>query len=401
MSLDAQVTPRSEVRRLTLGVAVAGTSSFALLYAPQPVLAQLAAEFRLDPGGASLAISVATGALALAVLPIAVLSEVIGRRRVITGSLAASAVLSVLLPFASSYGVLLAVRAAQGVAIAGVAGVAAAFLVERLGRAGVTAAIGAMIAGNTMGGMLGRLCAGFSADTLGWRGAFGVVAGFSAVCTVLTLIALPRTSDRVHREDMSGAPVPSRGVAAGMAAAVRTPVLRAQYVVAFVGMGTFVAVYNSIGFRLLDEPFALSSAVASLVFLAYAAGAVSSVTAGTLVSRIGKRRALVGALFVTAVGATLTVPDSLPWIVAGIVTLTTGFFAAHSVANGWAAAAAPEGARGQVSGSYTSAYYLGSSIAGAAGAAVYGHGGWTWLVVAVVTSLGGGVVVVTLNTRRR
>ncbi|HET6291489.1 MAG TPA: MFS transporter, partial [Amycolatopsis sp.] len=55
---------------MTIAVAAAGISSFALLYAPQPVLPQLAERYHLDPGGASLAVSVATGALAIAVLPI-------------------------------------------------------------------------------------------------------------------------------------------------------------------------------------------------------------------------------------------------------------------------------------------------------------------------------------------
>ncbi|WP_240760183.1 MFS transporter, partial [Phytoactinopolyspora endophytica] len=95
--------------------------------------------------------------------------------RVIVLSLIASLLTSAVQPFAPSYSVLLVLRAVQGVAIAGVAGVGAAYLVERLGRHGVAAAVGAMIAGNTIGGMLGRLSVGFSADALGWRGGFGVV----------------------------------------------------------------------------------------------------------------------------------------------------------------------------------------------------------------------------------
>ncbi len=172
-----------------------------------------------------------------------------------------------------------------------------------------------------------------------------------------------------------------------MGTAVRTPVLLAQYVVAFIAMGAFVAMYNSIGFRLVERPFALSAAAVSLLFLCYALGAVSSVTAGFLVGRVGRRRALVGALLGTALGAALTLPDALIFVVAGFVVLTAGFFAAHSVANGWAAAAAPDGARSQVSGAYTTSYYLGSSVLGTAGSAVYGRGGWDWLIVVVVAAL--------------
>ncbi|NRQ40877.1 MFS transporter, partial [Nonomuraea sp. NN258] len=140
-------------RRAGPAVAAAGVSSFALLYAPQPVLPQLAAGFGLDPGGASLAIGVATTALAAAVLPVAYLAERVGRRRVIWWSVLASAVLGLLAPAAPTFPALLAVRALQGVAIAGFAGVAAAYLADRLGTspAGrLAAAVGAMIAGNSV-----------------------------------------------------------------------------------------------------------------------------------------------------------------------------------------------------------------------------------------------------------
>jgi YNFM family putative membrane transporter len=370
----------TSTRRVKAAVAAAGISSFALLYAPQPVLPQLAAQYHLDPGGAALAVSVATGALAVAVLPIAALSEVVGRRPVILASVIASVVFGLLLPLMPTYPALLVLRALQGVAIAGFPGVAAAYLAERLGRAGVAAAVGAMIAGNTIGGMLGRLASGFTAGPLGWRGALYVVAGVGAVCSAITVVTLPPGTARRGNAQL-------RAVAAGLVTAVRRPVLLAQYAVALLAMGSFVALYNAAGFRLTGDPLNLSPAIASLVFLAYATGSVSSAAAGRLVARVGRRRALIGALLLTAVGAALTLPDALPLVITGFLVLTCAFFAAHAVANGWAAADAPENARGQVGGMYTATYYLGSSIGGAAGAYVYGHAGWPWLVAVVAAWL--------------
>ncbi|MCR6486477.1 MFS transporter [Amycolatopsis sp. OK19-0408] len=366
----------TSTRRVKTAVAAAGISSFALLYAPQPVLPQLAAQYHLDPGGAALAVSVATGALAIAVLPIAALSEVIGRRPVILTSVLASVVFGLLLPLMPTYPALLVLRALQGIAIAGFPGVAAAYLAERLGRAGVAAAVGAMIAGNTVGGMLGRLSSGFSAGPLGWRGALFVVAGVGAVCSAITVVTLPPGTR--PRGDAQ-----LRAVAKGLVTALSKPVLLAQYAVALLAMGSFVALYNAAGFRLTGDPLNLSPAIASLVFLAYATGSVSSAAAGRLVARVGRRRALIGALLLTAAGAALTLPDSLPLVIAGFLVLTCAFFAAHAVANGWAAADAPENARGQVGGMYTATYYLGSSVGGAAGAWVYGHAGWPWLIAVV------------------
>ncbi|PXY19971.1 MFS transporter [Prauserella coralliicola] len=386
-------------RWVSLATAAAGVCSFALLYAPQPLLPQLAAEFGLDPGRASLAVSVATGALAIAVLPIAVLSELVGRRPIIVASVLASAALGLALPFAPSFEVLLALRVLQGIAIAGFPGVAAAYLAEQLGRTGVAAAVGMMIAGNTIGGMAGRLASGFTTDRLGWRGALAAVAVLALLCALLTVFTLPRSPrsrreqgsfTTAKREQSSLAPQETgrgrlRSVFAGIGSALRKPVLLAQYAVALLAMGSFVALYNAAGFRLTAEPLGLSPAIASLIFLAYALGSVSSATAGRLVHRLGRRRSLLLGLSATIAGTLLTLPDSLPLVVAGFLLLTAGFFAAHAVANGWAAAEAPEGARGQTGGIYTLAYYLGSSVGGTLGSVVYGHAGWGWLV-AVVTA---------------
>ncbi|MEU6643716.1 MFS transporter [Saccharomonospora sp. NPDC046836] len=369
---------RGDVRRVTLAVAAAGVCSFALLYAPQPVLPQLAEQYGLDPGRASLAVSVATAALAIAVLPIAVLSEIVGRRPVIIASVLASAVLGLLLPLAPSFEVLLVLRAVQGVAIAGFPAVAAAYLVERLGRGGVAAAVGAMVAGNTVGGMLGRLASGGTAGLFGWRGALAAVAVLAFVCAVLTVVTVPAAGPAAP-----GGRAPLRGILGGFGLALRKPVLLAQYAVALLAMGSFVALYNAAGFRLTGDPLGLSPAVASLVFLAYAMGSVSSVVAGRLVGRFGRRRSLLCGLAITAAGTALTLPDSLPLVIAGFVVLTGGFFATHAVANGWAAAEAPPQARGPAGGLYTQAYYLGSSVGGTLGSVVYGHAGWGWLVVTV------------------
>jgi MFS transporter, YNFM family, putative membrane transport protein len=373
-------------RRARGAIAAAGLSSFALLYAPQPVLVQLAAEYDLDPGGASLAISVATGALALGVLPIATLSEFVGRRSVIKISVLASLVVGLLLPLAPNYSALLVLRGIQGVAIAGVAAVAAAYLMEQVGRSGVASAVGLMIAGNTVGGLSGRMASGFGGEQWGWRGGLLAVAIVALAATVVVVVLLPPPRPTDVRGWASPEPNSEllRRAIVGVKAALRGRVVVTQYLVAALGMGGFVAMYNAAGFRLTGAPFDLTPGVASLVFLAYAMGSVSSANAGRLVHRFGRRWALVLALVVTAGGTALTLPPSLPFVVVGFVVLTGGFFAAHAAANSWAVAAAPEHARGQVSGLYAMAYYVGSAAGGTMGGVIYGLGGWTWLVSMVV-----------------
>ncbi|MEQ4721607.1 MFS transporter [Nonomuraea sp. B19D2] len=401
-------------RRVSAAVAAAGVSSFALLYAPQPVLPQLAAAFRLDPGSASLAIGVATGSLAVAVLPAAWLAGLVGRRRVILWSVVLSAMIGLLLPLAPSFPVLLAMRAVQGVAIAGFAGVAAAYLADVVGTARLPGAVGAMIAGNSVGGMLGRLGAGFAAGPMGWHGALLVVAGVSGLCALFAARTLPRaaarthppaadhTTDRAQPARLSGdcghtplvhetgendgdadvaprqkAHRPGREAEAGrrMGAGLVVP-----FVVGALAMGAFVALYNAAGFRLTAPPLSLTPAAASLVFLAYAMGTASSAAAGRVASRLGRSKALVAALLLTVAGSLLTIPTSLPLVAAGFAVLTAGFFAAHAIANAWVTAEATPHARGRAAGVYTLCYYLGSGAGGTVGSIVYGHAGWTWLI---------------------
>ncbi|MFI7465851.1 MFS transporter [Nonomuraea sp. NPDC049646] len=359
---------RVGTRRAGPAVAAAGVSSFALLYAPQPVLPQLAADFRLDPGGASLAVGVATAALAVAVLPLAALAEVVGRRRMIMWSVLASALIGLALPLAPTFPALVAMRAAQGVAVAGFAGVGAAYLADLVGATRLAGAVGVMIAGNSVGGMLGRLGAGFAAGPWGWRGALAVVAGVSLLCSAYAARTLPAPPPVVR------APRTGGGGRIGTA-------LLAPYTVGALGVGAFVALYNAASFRLSAPPLSLSPAAASLVFLSYALGTASSAAAGRLADRLGRRPALVAALAVTAAGAALTALGPLAAVVTGFAVLTAGFFAAHAVANAWVAAQAPPAARGRAAGIYTLCYYLGSGAGGTAGSAVYGAAGWTWLIV--------------------
>ncbi|NBE94792.1 MFS transporter [Nonomuraea sp. K271] len=365
-------------RRVSAAVAAAGVSSFALLYAPQPVLPHLAGEYRLDPGSATLAIGVATTALAVTVLPLAWLAGVAGRRRVILWSVLVSAAVGLVLPLAPSFPVLLALRAVQGVAIAGFAGVAAAYLADRLGTARLPGAVGAMIAGNTVGGMLGRLGAGFAAEPLGWQGALFAVAGVSLLCALFTALALPRDPTPRPQEK---APTPGETPGPTAPDARTGGRLVAAYAVGALGMGAFVALYNAAGFRLSAPPISLSTAAASLVFLAYAMGTASSAAAGRMAARLGRTPALLAALLVTVAGAVMTAHPALPLVVLGFAVLTAGFFAAHAIANARVAADAPPRARGRAAGMYTLAYYLGSGVGGTAGGVVYGHAGWTWLVV--------------------
>ncbi|WP_245533527.1 MFS transporter, partial [Actinoalloteichus spitiensis] len=367
-----------ERRRVAVAMLAAGLAVFALLYSPQPVLPQLSEEYGLGPGGASLAVSAATGGLALAVLPLAVVSERLGRRPVMVGAVVAAVGIGFLVPLAPTFELLVAARAAQGVAIAGLPAAATAYLAERGRGRGLGAMIGLYIAGNTLGGMAGRLVAGVLAGLSDWRTGVAVVTLLATACGVVFVLLLPRRDGPAPAARTGG-----RVLVAGVGAALARRELYGPYLVAALGMGGFVALYNVVVFRLSAPPFLVAPAVASLVFLAYAAGSVSSPVAGRLADRFGPRRVLGGTLGVTMVGTLLTLSGHLLVVVVGLVVLTAGFFASHATANGWLGRRAAPWARGQAAAVYWLSYYLGSSVGGTLGGLAYGAWGWSGTVAVV------------------
>ncbi|MBE9375686.1 MFS transporter [Saccharopolyspora sp. HNM0983] len=374
----------ARTRRIRISLVVGALALFALLYAPQPVLPQIAESFALSPGTAALLVSAATLGLAVAAVPLGTLSEALGRRRTMIASLVSAELLGLVLPWVRAFWLLVGLRLVQGVLIAGLAAVAVAYLVAETGAAAMGTTMGLYVAGTTLGGMTGRLLGGIAGDVLGWHGGLLAVALLGAVCTVLFVLLLP--AERGHRRQQ----LRWRPLLRGLAAALRDPVLYAPFLVAALGMGAFVAVYNVLVFRLTGPPLLVPPALAALAFLAYAAGTVTAPLAGRLADARGRVPVLLAALGVALLGLALMLAAQFALIVLGLVVFTGGFFGAHSVASGWVGVRASPDARGQASAVYQFAYYGGSSVGGVLGGLAYGAWGWTgmtavltcWFVIA-------------------
>ncbi|MDN3351915.1 MFS transporter [Actinomadura sp. DC4] len=371
------------LRRVNLALFVAGLMTFMSLYSTQALLPVLSRAFAVSPTGSSLLVSMATGTLALAVIPVSALSERFGRTRVMLACSAIAAPLGLLLPLCPSFPALAAVRAAQGIALAGVPAVAMAYLADEVHPEAFGSAMGRYIAGNTVGGLAGRLLPGVVTGLAGWRWALGATAIATLLLTAAFWALLPRS--RFFTPTKTG----------GALRHLADPGMRRLFLVGLVLMSTFVTVYNYLGYRLIAAPFGLPQSLVALVFVMYLAGTFSSPAAGSLADRVGRRPVLLGACVVTGAGLLLTLPDSLPVVGAGLLVMTTGFFAAHSVASGWVGRRATFG-RAHASGLYLFAYYLGSSVGGSAGGLAYEHGRWpatvayglVLLTIALVSTLG-------------
>ena len=164
-----------EYRRATWAMLAFGLAIFNALYATQALLPTLTTELAVSPSTAALTVSAATGALALCVVPASILSEKYGRGRVLVISALGATTLGLALPLAQTAGQLIALRAAQGALIAGTPAVAMTWLSEELDPRDLPGAMGLYIAGNSIGGLSGRLIPAGLLEVTSWRWAmFGL-----------------------------------------------------------------------------------------------------------------------------------------------------------------------------------------------------------------------------------
>lgn len=363
-------------RRTALALAAAGFSTFAVLYAVQPLLPIYAEDFGVSPAASSLALSLPCGLLAVALLVVSPLSEIWGRKPVMLASLVASAVLTVVAALVPGWYGFLALRALTGLTASGLPAVAMAYLAEEMDAKAIGLSMGLLVGGNALGGMSGRLISGVMADFVSWRAGLAVIGGLALAAALAFWRWLPPSRRFVPRR-LAWAEVPG-----SFAHHFRDAGLPWLFAEAFLLMGGFVCIYNYIGFRLLDPPYALSQAVIGMIFSVYLAGMVSSPVTGELASRFGRRRVLWVATAVGLAGIVMTLSDRLLLILAGIVVTTIGFFGAHAVASSWVGRRALRD-RAQASAIYLGLYYLGSSVLGTAGGWFFAHSGWNGVVLFV------------------
>ncbi|QXE35072.1 MFS transporter [Streptomyces sp. GMY02] len=382
----------SALRRMRLALFAAGVATFALLYSTQALLPALSAGFGVTESRASWTVSAATGALALFVLPLSALSERFGRRALMTGSLAVAVVVGLLVPFAPDLGWLVALRAVQGAALAGLPASAMAYLAEEVRPKALVAAIGLFVAGNSVGGMSGRIVTGWVAQLWGWRAALGAVGLLAVVCAVIFRVLLPKARNFTPRS------VSPRSLARTVGGHLADPLLRRLYAIGALFMTVFGAVYTVIGYRLVEAPFSLPQGIVGSIFLVYLVGTASSAAAGHLVARLGRRGALYLAVGTTTAGLLLSLADTLAAVLPGLVLITAGFFAGHAVASSAVSRTAKTG-RAQASALYQSAYYLGSSAGGTLGAVAFHAGGWAATVLLGLAAVLGVVSITLYGTR--
>ncbi|WP_237476715.1 MFS transporter [Lichenibacterium dinghuense] len=370
--------------RASVALFLAGFATFSLLYCPQPLLPVLGRAFGVQAASASLAVSFGTAALALSIVAAATLSDLRGRKPVMLLSLVLASALNAASAFAPHWGLFLAARALEGVALGGVPAVAMTYLAEETEASGLGLAMGIYVGSTAVGGMGGRVITGLVAEAAGWRTAVAAVGAIGLATALGFALLLPASRHFRPRAVDLGTQ------ARAFRAALADRRLVALYLFAFLAMGGFVAVYNYAGFRLEAPPYGLDQAQEGLIFTLYLLGTVSSTVAGTLADRLGRAPVMALGMAIALLGAGATLFAPLPAVVLGIALVTVGFFAGHGVASGTVGGFAGPN-KAQAASLYLLTYYLGSSVLGTAGGVFWTAARWPGVAGFVAALFAGAV----------
>ncbi|AUS86038.1 MFS transporter [Lysinibacillus sp. YS11] len=359
---------------------LAGFITFANLYVTQPLLPTFSEAFHVSPAVASLSLSVTTFALAVSLIIVSSLSEAWGRKSLMTISIFAASVLTLALAFSPNFETILVLRVVQGIVFAGLPAIAMAYLGEEMEPASLGVAMGLYISGNSVGGLSGRVIIGTLTDHYNWHTGMMVLGGISLLVSLLFVWMLPSS------KHFSARPLQLKALTKTLLQHLRDPSMLCLYGMGFLLMGSFVTLYNYIGFKLMAPPYNLSATIVGWIFVIYLVGTFSSAWFGSLADRYGRQRMLLLAIAIMLAGAIVTLNGLLTLKIIGITVFTFGFFAAHSIASGWVSKRASHD-KAQASSLYLFFYYFGSSVGGTVGGVFWMKYGWMGVIVMIALFL--------------
>lgn len=338
-------------------------AGMAVLYAPQPLFPALAERFGVSETAVASLITWSLVPMAIAPLFVGLLMQVIAPRYVLASSASLLGVTELAFAFTDLFIGVVVIRFLQGALVSMM--LAATMTYVSLRAARVSRVMAFYVASSILGGLLGRLAAGYGAA---WLGVPAVFVGISAVTiggAALAWILSPEPE------------TPDQKVELGrLTTVLRSSPLALLYGVVFSAFFVFTALLNFVPFRVSDLGVD-GSGTAGLAYIGFILGLVAALTANQIVDRVGGQLRAVGVgslLLASALGFALV--ENYLAVVGSVVVASVGFFLVHTVLSGYVNQHAGEKAS-SVNGLYVSIYYTGGAIGSYVPGLVYEAVGWT------------------------
>jgi YNFM family putative membrane transporter len=273
---------------------------------------------------------------------------------------------TVLLTQVESFAALLWGRALQGFFLGGLPAIAVAYLGEELEKPALLSAVGIYISASSLGGISGRVLAGFSAEIGHWQWVFWLWSLLAILLLAAFWRYLPASQHFVQK------PFSARQALRDNWFHLRQPVLLLTFLLGGLNFFIYLNQYTYIAFVLAEPPYALSSGWIGLLFLTYLTGTLGSAISGKVARNMSMPRGMALGVLIMMAGTVCTLLPGLLFIVLVFFISAFGFFLTHSLATGWVNQHATR-AKASASALYLVFYYLGASTGG-----LYLHGFWQW-----------------------
>lgn len=349
-------------------------ASFGVMYCTQPLIPVFSKEFGLNPSVASLAMSVTSGGLAVSMLAIAGLAGFLDRKLTMAASLLGSAILAVASAFSNDFITILICRAVQGVLIAGFPALAMAYINEEF-ESGITGFVtGIYISGTSIGGLSSRLLVSTLTDFFSWKTALVCIGILYFIISIWFCFGIPKSKHFLPHKSLP------QHMISDLLQNLHNPVTLQLYLIAFLIMGSFSAVYNYIGYSLMAPPYNLSQTAIGGLFVLYLLGTFSSTFMGSMADRFGSASILCVSMGIMLVGGIITLMASLTMKIIGLAIFTFGFFGSHSTATSWVGKCCL-GDKAQAASLYLLFYYFGASVIGTVGGLFLSSYGWLGVIL--------------------
>jgi predicted MFS family arabinose efflux permease len=372
-------------RSLTLLFAAASGLAVANAYFAHPLLDIMADDLGVPRANGGLIVAVTQIGYGLGLILLVPLGDLIDRRRLVVGQSLLSVLALIAVAFSVSGGMLLASTAAMGfLAVATQAFVAyAASLAPPSERGQV---VGVVTSGIVLGILLARTIAGTLADLAGWRAVYLTSAVATLTMTALLWRLLP--AQRMTRPRSTY----SQLIMSLFSLVVQEPVLRIRGVIAMLIFADVTTLLTPLVLPLSAPPYSLSHTEVGLFGLAGAAGALGASRAGVWVDRgLGQRTTVLALMLMLLAWIPIALlPQSLLWLIVGVILIDFGLQAVHVTNQGMIYRVRPE-AQSRLTAIYMVFYSLGSALGSFTSTMVYAHAGW-----AGVCLTGAGLSVLTL-----
>jgi len=341
-------------------------------------------------------VSAATLGVALAAPVFGAFAERMPRKRVIVFALIGVSVPTILAATSGSLAQLIFWRFLQGITVPGIIAVVITYVGEEWPPDKVALIMSFYVSGTALGGLMGRFSSGLLTEYFSWRVSFLVLGIASLIGAAAVAAWLPHGHRRESISTGSETPI---SFIRQVQAMFRNRRLVATFAVGFNVLFSLVGVFTWITFHLNAPPFSLSTTALSSLFFVYMIGLIVTPAAGHLITRVGLRAGIAGAIVCAITGVLLTLAPSLTIIITGLALLCTGVFIAQTASSSHLRVAAPSGARVTAAGLYVTFYYLGGAAAGVVPGAFWALGGWPACVGFIVVMQAIGLLIALIGWR--